>query len=185
MGTRRTQTIVLCAVLAVLAVVLWYQARTPAGTAAPASNGERPRATSGAPGQTSTSAVAQVKVDELAAPRPAPGGNDRNPFQFKPKAPPPPPPAPKPTVPQPMISEVVPPVDTGPPPPPPIRVKFIGVVEKEGKKIAVLSEGGNVFSGVEGQIADGRFLIIKIGVESIELSYPDGRGRTTIRLSGS
>ena len=110
-------------------------------------------------------------------------------FRFKTKAPPPPPPAP----PRP-VQPIAPPVPTGPPPPPPlapITLKFIGVVEamshgEKGEKIAILSDGRNApFYGKEGAIIEGRYRILKIGVESVELAYTDGRGRQTIRLTGS
>ena len=83
------------------------------------------------------------------------------------------------------------PVPTGPPPPPPlppIGYKFIGVVEgpAQATKIAILSDGRNApFTGREGDIIEGRYRILKIGVESIEMAYLDGRGRQTIRLTGS
>src|SRR5439155_13351050 len=100
----------------------------------------------------------------------------------KPKPPPPPPPRPTPR-------PVETPVPTGPPPPlPPIALKFIGVVEPGSGKpaIAVLRDAnGNVFHGVEGETVEGRYKILKIGVESIEMTYLDGRGRQTIRLTGS
>ena len=38
--------------------------------------------------------------------------------------------------------------------------------------------------GKEGDIIDGRYRILKIGTESIEIAYLDGRGRQTIRLTG-
>ena len=79
----------------------------------------------------------------------------------------------------------------GPPPPPPlapITLKFIGIVDapSHGEKIAILSDGRNApFYGKEGAIIEGRYRILKIGVESVELAYADGRGRQTIRLTGS
>jgi hypothetical protein len=185
MATKRTQTVALGALIIVLAGVLWYELRTPAVPPAAASNEQNARTAPGNAQQTASNAVAGVKLEDLLAPRPAPNDADRNPFQFKPKPAPPPPPIARPPVVT-TTTSVAPMVPPGPPPPPAIRVKFIGVVEQEGKgKIAVLSDAGNVFYGTEGKIADGRFLIIRIGVESIEMSYPDGRGRTTIRLSGS
>ena len=76
---------------------------------------------------------------------------------------------------------------SGPPPPPPIALKFIGVVEQAPSrlKLAVLSDGRNVFYGKEGEVIEGRYRIERIGVESIEMVYVDGRGRQTLRLSGS
>jgi len=82
---------------------------------------------------------------------------------------------------------VVPPGPIGLPPPPPIALKFIGTVEaprQSAQKIAVLSDGRNVFHGREGDIIEGRFRILRIGAESIEMAYLDGRGRQTIRLTG-
>ena len=52
-------------------------------------------------------------------------------------------------------------------------------------KIAVLSDGnGPPQHGKEGEIVLGRYRILKIGVESIEIAYADGRGRQTIRQTG-
>ena len=52
--------------------------------------------------------------------------------------------------------------------------------------IAVLSDGkGLPVYGKEGDIILGQFRLIRIGAESVELAYLDGRGRQTIRLSGS
>ena len=74
---------------------------------------------------------------------------------------------------------------SGPPPPPPIPLKFIGLVEKaDGTRIAVLSDGRRPYHGVEGQELEGQYRILKIGAESLEIAYLDGRGRQTIRLSG-
>ncbi len=73
----------------------------------------------------------------------------------------------------------------GPPPPPPITLKFIGVVEKaDGTRIAVLSDGKRPISGREGEEIEGRYKILKIGEESIDIAYIDGRGRRTIPLTG-
>jgi hypothetical protein len=86
---------------------------------------------------------------------------------------------------------VAPPVPTGPPPPPPpppIPYKFIGKLEGPGQtgRIAVLSDGrGTPLYGREGDIIEGRFRILRIGAESIEMEHIDGRGRQTIRLGGS
>jgi hypothetical protein len=65
-------------------------------------------------------------------------------------------------------------------------LKFIGVLEAPERpgKIAVLSDGRDVFHGREGDIIEGRYRILKIGAESIDMAYVDGRGRQTIRFSG-
>ena len=80
------------------------------------------------------------------------------------------------------VGPVLPP---GPPPPPPIAVKFIGVVSRRDVgKIAVLSDGKNVYYGREGEIVDGRWRIVSIGEESLQIEHADGRGRQTVRLTG-
>ena len=73
-----------------------------------------------------------------------------------------------------------------PPPPPPISYKFIGTLTQgDTGRIAVLSDGKFVYHGREGDIIEGRYRVVKIGEESIQMEYVDGRGRQTIRLSGS
>jgi hypothetical protein len=160
--------------------------RGASGSAAPAS---RPapgaQAAPGAAGQSGMTAP-DVHLESLDAKWPKPGTVERNLFRFKPKAPPPAPPAPPRQAQQPVTTAPAPP--PGPPPLAPITLKFIGIIESptNGRKIAVLSDGRNPpFQGVEGDIIEGRYRILKIGVESIEIAYADGRGRQTIRLTGS
>jgi hypothetical protein len=78
-------------------------------------------------------------------------------------------------------------VPTGPPPPPPIPLRYIGYLDQAGEvpRVAVLSDGrGNVFNGKEGDVIEGRYRVLRIGNDSADLIYVDGRGRQTIRLSG-
>jgi hypothetical protein len=122
-----------------------------------------------------------IRLEALSAPRPEAGAVERNPFRFQPKAPPPQPhtvPTPGPPV------NPGPPPETGPPPPPPIPLKFIGIVEKQGLKVAAMSDCRSTFYGTEGQIIDGRYRLVRINVESLVIEYVDGRGRTTVRLEG-
>jgi hypothetical protein len=128
--------------------------------------------------------VAPVKLDALTAERQGPSERERNPFRYQPKAAPPPPPPIKPVpIPTPDVTETpkLPPV----PPVAPIPLKFIGILERaNGEKWAVLSDGKVTMHGRDGDIVDGRYKIVKIGTESIELTYADGRGRQTVRLTG-
>lgn len=73
------------------------------------------------------------------------------------------------------------------PPPPPIPLKFIGLVQKQGEhvRIAVLSDGRGVYHGREGDVIEGRYRILRISDNSVELAYLDGRGRQVILLSGA
>jgi hypothetical protein len=107
----------------------------------------------------------------------------RNPFRFRPVAAPPPPRAAvtRPALPQ----ESLPPVAIGPPPLPPIPVKFFGLMGLRGERVAVFSDArGNTFYGKEGDIIEGRYRVVRIGTDAVELTYLDGRGRQTIRLTG-
>ena len=60
-----------------------------------------------------------------------------------------------------------------------------GISPQYFNALAVLSDGRFVYYGREGDIIDGRYRVVRIGDESIELEYADGRGKQTIRLSGS
>jgi hypothetical protein len=128
--------------------------------------------------------MAPVKLSALNDSRDAPGEASRNPFRFKPRVVAPPP---RPAVAQPVIEAPrVTPMPSGPPPAPPIPLKLIGVVERaNGVKWAVLSDGkSGPMYGKDGDIIDGRYAIVKIGTESVEITYTDGRGRQVIRLTG-
>jgi hypothetical protein len=190
MGPERRKQLLLGGLVIVLLVGVsgwWSQSVSPPsasqGTSAAAAAARR---------STSPAADAEapaVHLKALATERPPLGAAQRNLFRFKP---PPPPPAPPPSA-RPITPPTPPPpVPTGPPPPlppPPIPIKFLGVVDVAGKsqRLAVLSDGrgGAPFSGKEGDIIEGRYRILRIGTESIEMAYLDGRGRQVIRQSGS
>lgn len=130
-------------------------------------------------------ATPDVHLEALQNPRPEPGGVERNLFRFKSNSPPTPT---APTAPARPGAQAVPPGPPAPPALPPIPLKFIGIVEAatQGRRLAILTDGlGPPAYGGEGDIVLGRYRILKIGGESIELAYLDGRGRQTIRLSGT
>jgi hypothetical protein len=145
----------------------------------PSSNGLA-RSTAG-PARRTAAATPDVRLEQLDAERPKPVAADRNLFRFKAKPAPAPPPPP--------VASGPGGVNGAPPVPqvPPIALKFIGIVERPEKaqKLALLRDpSGHVLSGTEGGVVEGRFRILRIGAESIEMAYLDGRGRQTIRLSG-
>jgi hypothetical protein len=116
---------------------------------------------------------------ELSAP-------DRNPFRFERRASAAPPPRPR-AARQVAPIEVVPTGPPPPPPPPPIPLRFIGYLQPSDAsgRVAVLSDTrGNVFNGKEGDVIEGRYRLLRVGDNSADLIYLDGRGRQTIRLSG-
>jgi hypothetical protein len=184
MEPRRRQQVGLAVLAALLVGGAIYQfGPGTAGTGSAASNsrGAGPKARGAAPAVTAP----DVHLEALNAERPTPDAVNRvkrNPFRFKPKPPPPPPVvAPRPIV------RPGPSVPAGPPPLPRIPLKFAAVIgPANAPKIAVLLDNlGHVIYGKEGETIEGRYKIRRIGVESIEISYLDGRGLETIRMSGS
>ena len=184
---RRPLILAATAVLLGLAAWMFWPSSTPAPAAAPQT---QDLARSGrAAAAAETGPVGAVKLEALtaSAARQEPGDAQRNPFRFQPKvAPPPTRVTPSPVAidapPTPVVS-----APTGPPPPAPIGLKFLGVLQRaNGVKWAVLSDGKSPtpMFGKDGDIIDGKYLILKIGTESIEMSYTDGRGRQVIRLTG-
>ncbi len=66
-------------------------------------------------------------------------------------------------------------------------VKFLGFAEAvagSAGKVVSLKVGDEVVMAREGDLVDGRYRLVTIGLESIEMTYADGQGRTTIRLTG-
>jgi hypothetical protein len=186
MATERRRQQLLLGVLVVVLLATLYRIWPTPTSATPTRSSNR---VDGAAARSQAHAAGPdgpgVHLDALESGRPRPGPPERNIFRFKSKAPPPPPP------PVALPPAPVAPVVTGPPPPPtvpPITLRFIGIMESPtlSQKIAVLSDGRNVpFFGKEGDIIEGRYRILKIGVESVDIAYVDGRGRQTLRLTGS
>jgi hypothetical protein len=182
MATDRRKQILL-AILIVLLGALGYRALTTSQASSPSSNPTRASGPGAQSGRGNAASAPDVHLDALNSERPKPVGPERNLFRFKPKAAPPPPPAARGTG---AIESPAPPAPTGPPALPPITLKFIGTVQKDGGRttFAVLTDGqGPPMSGKEGDTIAGRYRILRIGVESIEMSYLDGRGRQTIRIN--
>ena len=160
----------------------------PGKSAAPAARPSNPRTqTRAKTPETVQPSDLDVRLEELRQPRPDAQGGARNPFRFY--VPPPPPPVASSGrggrgggVEPPLSTAPV--VPAGPPPPPPIPLKFIGTLETRGGTIAAFSDCRTTMHGKEGDIIDGRYRLVHIGVESVVIEYADGRGRTTIRKSG-
>ena len=127
--------------------------------------------------------VIDVRLEVLTDRRAEPAETLRNPFRFTPM------PDPAAATSGRSAGPNTPPipVPTGPPGPPPIPLRFIGLLDapSQAVRVAILSDGrGHVFYGKEGDIIEGRYTVLSIGADTAELSYLDGRGRQTIRLSG-
>ena len=182
--------LVLLAVLAVTAVVLavtiW-----PRGTADITGSGpDRPR------DQVATAAddpavPPSLGLDQMSSEQVAPA-NRRDLFRFGSAAPAQAPggngqadggPTPVRRAPQ---ADVEPePVDPGPPVEAPIPLRYVGYAETPGSgKVAALSDGRFTYHGREGDVIEGRWRVVQIGVESLVIERVDGTGRQTLRLAG-
>ncbi len=164
-----------------------------AGCQAPASPPAGPGQSAG-PGGPATGAAGpdsvrppvppEVRLDEVVPAHSGPVETGRNPFRFGSRFPVTPP-GPGPVDPDPeslaggpfpdtvTLSEA-------------IRLQFIGIVEAPDSvgTVAVLSDGRSVYHGRQGDIIEGRYRIVRIDVESIEIEVLDGGRRRTLRLSG-
>ena len=185
MHPKRQREIALAiAAMLLIAVAVWTVRRstTPPAAAAPGA------ATASSTQPQSKHPIASIDLEALDAKRPEPEESDRNPFRFKPKsAPPPPAAAVRQQQEQAAAAAQAAAGPSEPPPPPRIPLKYIGEMsdpKKTGERVAILSDARGVYYGREGDIVEGRYRIMKIGVESIELAYLDGRGRQTIRQTG-
>ena len=185
-GSWQRQGVALGALMVALVGVLWWSlsgSDAPGPTAAVRSTPRRVPPTSGARSTADITGVERVRLDALAVAHAGPEAGRRDPFRFVAARPPAPV---KIVTPPPPGSLGGPPLVQGPPQAPPMLLKFIGVLKSSGKStIAVLTDGKDVFYGREGDTIEGRYRIERIGVESIEMAWADGRGRQVIRLSGS
>lgn len=177
------QIVVLCVLAIVLAGVVWFQFFRTTGSAPTTSN------------------TVAARVDPAAAPRvPAPqavklgdldavetlGESARNPFAFGTRIVPPAPPsagagAPPAFVPPPSMPVL-------PQGPPPIGLKLTGftIAPDSGRTLVILKDpvSNALFQAFEGDIVDGRYRVVKVGQQSVVLSYVDGSGTRTISLGG-
>ena len=185
MTKARRQAYILAALVAVLAIVLYFRpggSGDVTGTAPQAGREAAPSNQASGGSAAQEMPVTDVRLEALKSEGVPLTESDRNPFRFRPK---PPPPAPRVVAPPPRETFVPPPV-TGPPPPPPIPLRYVGLLgaATQPDRVAVLSDArGNPFYGKEGDIIEGRYRVLRIAADSVDVAYADGRGRQTLRLS--
>ncbi|HEX2309220.1 MAG TPA: hypothetical protein VHH91_00765 [Vicinamibacterales bacterium] len=190
--TRRQVALLAALIIVMIVALTWGFGDGGGDSHATLATADRARAAAGAargsrPPAGTPTIVAPIALEALRAAPPDPIGSGRNPFRFQQHSAPTEEggggggPVREPA--EPMAQAPPPP----PPGPPPIPLRFIGIVDETRRhlKLAVLSDGRNVFYGREGDIIEGRYRIVRIGLESIEMTHVDGRGQQTIRLSGS
>jgi hypothetical protein len=192
--TRLIQLGVLGVVLlAVVQFVLIPSLATPVAPAGPVASPPPATRPAGRAGAAKAGAgPIEVRLEALTRPGAAPdtGGPQRNPFRMGAATPAPgeaggpggPRVPPKPVTP--VVTQPIGPPQ--PPPLPPIPYRFIGVLAgAPGRgRIAVLTDGKNVVHGQVNTEVEGRYRIVQIGEESLQIEYIDGRGRQTLRLLG-
>lgn len=183
-AARRTPWLLV--LLGVLTLVLLW-AMFSGDAAGPSVRTTEPRTQATGTGAPMQPTDLDVRIEALSgAPAPLDDGG-RNPFRFQPRPAPPPPPSQ-----QAFNASPARPVDPGPLPPPVdpgppaigTLVKFIGIVETGKERIGAFSDCKYTFSGREGEIMEGRYRLVRMGVESAVVEYVDGKGRTTLPLNG-
>lgn len=188
MKIDRRQKVLLGVLGALFVVLVWTRlANRPPRSADsdPALTGVRPAPAAALPAQRRTSrsrrrpspppetGVVEIQLASLARSEGGEYRPGRNPFDFYTPPPPPPPPVVKPPPPPPVEvaqpREVIPPR----PQPPPIRLAYLGSFGPAGRRIAVFSDGENIYNALIGDVLTGDFELVEIGYESVQLKYVD------------
>jgi hypothetical protein len=181
-ASARSRQILLGVLGVVLVAIIAYRMWPDTSAAVPVVGGNQ-RANAANNAGVLDAAELKVRLEDLKTARPEVEDAERNPFRFRP-----PPAPPAPPTPPPPTTPVLPPGPPQPPPPPPIPpipLKFMGTLERPGLTLAALTDcKGFSYAAREGEIIDGRFRLVRIGVESVVLEYSNGTGRTTVRKSG-
>jgi hypothetical protein len=194
---NRRQIGLLGAILLVLALVLYWQSTRQATTPEEfsAAMSQRTRAAGGpvgAPGSVTARSrpaapeqIPDLDLAVLVREQPEPADTGRDPFRFESapaRAPGGEPAGPAAAAP---ARQATPAEPQEPPGPPPILLKFIGIAKQgAGRLYAVLRDERGIYYGAEGDVVEGRYRILRVSAEVVEMSYVDGRGRTSIPLSG-
>lgn len=129
--------------------------------------------------------VPRIGLDRLQQPRPESGLGRRDLFDF---ATPPPPPSTPPPPPTPEIE--APPVTAPTPPPlPALNIKYIGTLERPGRpglKLAMfMTDRKEVLTGQVGQVVANRFVVKRIGLESVDIQELGSESVRRIPLRGN
>ena len=159
------------------------------GASGPAPGGADP-APGGMDTSSSTDTVPEssldVRLEDVGELRPTESGEGRNPFRFGPAGRDPgqlDPSLPGLTPPPVAIS----PAPRGGSDAAPAALRFIGFVDAplSAGLVAVLTDGVRVFHGRANDVIDGRYRVVEIGIETVEIEHLPGGGRQVLRLSGS
>ncbi len=178
--SRDTRNGVILAVLLVVMAALWYRVWRQAQVSGV------PAATADAGDQRAASAAAQlppsVDLATLRAERPAVSDTRRNLFQYGGR---------EPAAVSAPVFAAPPPVQVAPTPAAPaepsVTLTLIGIVRPldDSPLVAVLSDERGVYYGSEGTIIEGRYRVVRVDTQAVELSTVDGNGLFVLRLPPS
>lgn len=197
--TTRTKQLLVLLVAAVLGLV-WSQSRReePAaersaravGGAPAAGAAARPRNGGRSARRSATEPAPVTEVTELRLADLEAGTSgfrtSRNPFDYVKPPPPPPPPAPKGPTPAELAAQraaaeaarqaallaaqnAEPPA----PKPPAITFRYLGSFGPPKRRIAVLSDGEATYNAMVGDVIEGKFRLVAIGYESVDIGFVD------------
>lgn len=168
---KRRERILLAVLLLLAPFALWRFAKPVLSDFALGGVGPGARIRSIEPRAVARQPVVEVRLAALEAQ----GGEyepERNLFRYgeRPKPPPPPPPprpAPVRTEPKP----VPPRAEPAKPKPPPVDVSLIGILGPDRRRVAALTDGELIIAAVEKQVIKDKFIVDRIGFESIDLAF--------------
>lgn len=124
--------------------------------------------------------VVDLRLDDLER-EPGRFSSQRDPFRFAVEKPPPPPP--------PRVDEsamrramrearekeqrAIEPAAPPSPQPPPVDVTYLGSFGPANRRLAVFSNGSEIFNVFEGDRLNGKFYLVRIGLESADIGFVD------------
>ena len=180
--TKRARQFTLLGVLAILFLLLVVRAKPAGPVAGPAlprapreSTAEAPRSFGRTPeARVSPDAVPDIDVSAFSKRPEGSADVSRDLFKFR-EPPPPPPPPPKPQYIPPGDPRFVGPMPPPPPPPPPqppaVAFQFTGTFGNPKEPVAAVVEGDRLLLVRRGDVVDGKFIIRRVGYESLDVGF--------------
>lgn len=175
MTAGRRRQVLLGILLFLLLLVGWQRLKRHLGGPAASAVAESGGRAGGEARSGDVPEVVDLDVDKLAN-QPGSYHPGRDLFRF---APPPPPPGPTPEelaarrkqeeaerIAQQQVPAVPP-----PPQPPPIDLTYLGSFGRTGRRIAVFSDGENIYNALQGDVLEGKFIVADIGYESVLIRF--------------
>ena len=183
LGARERRLLYVLGALGVLVTVQRLLPMVRGGAAAAGGEGSAVDA-AGRPAEVETEVV-ELRVADLAA-EPGSYSAGRDPFRFGEPPPPPPPPGPTPE----ELAEIarqqaaaeaarraleeerarlaaIP----SKPQPPQFTLVYLGSFGPERRRIAVFSDGKNIYNAAQGDVLEGKFVVDRIGYESVDVKF--------------